>query len=151
MSTGVTRGTRRWPVYTAWGLLLLVLLVVMIVGFSNRRTNQAVSEADAKAAELVAAFDEAGLVPLDQDVVADVLGSDGGIACADPEGTLSLALRRTGLDNGAAGPGQRTSAFPQDVLTAGRLVLETYCPDVLGDYDDFLASLDVHDGTTTGD
>lgn len=148
MSTGVTRG--RWPVYAAWGLLLVALLGVMIVGFSNRQTNRAVSEADAKAAELVAAFDEAGLVPLDQDVVADVLGTDGGVACADPEGTLAVAARRTGLDNGATGPGQRASTVPENVLTAGRLVLETYCPEVVDDYDEFVGSLDLHAGTTTG-
>ncbi|MDC7121168.1 hypothetical protein OMK64_06430 [Cellulomonas fimi] len=146
----VVAGRRRWPVYTAWGLLLVGLLAAMIVGFSNRQTNKDVSEADAKAAELVAAFDAAGLVPLDQDVVADVLGSDGGIVCTDPEGALAIAARRTGLENGAAGPGVRASAFPENLLTAGRLVLETYCPDVVDDYDDFVGSLELHDGTTTG-
>lgn len=146
----VVAGRRRWPVYTAWGLLLVGLLAVMIVGFSNRQTNRDMSAADAKAAELVAAFDAAGLEPLDQDVVADVLGSDGGIACTDPEGTLAIAARRTGLENGAAGPGMRASAFPEQLLTAGRLVLETYCPEVVDDYEDFVGSLAVHEGTTTG-
>lgn len=146
----VVAGRRRWPVYTAWGLLLVGLLAVMIVGFSNRQTNRDMSAADAKAAELVAAFDAAGLEPLDQGVVADVLGSDGGIACTDPEGTLAIAARRTGLENGAAGPGMRASAFPEQLLTAGRLVLETYCPEVVDDYEDFVGSLAVHEGTTTG-
>ena len=65
---------------------LAVLLVVMLVSWNYDRQNE---EADAKAQELIAAFEEAGLrTPADPDQIARTLGDDGGQVCETADSEL---------------------------------------------------------------
>src|SRR5512145_2820785 len=70
-----------WIVAGALG----VLLVVMLVAWNYDRQN---AEADAKAQELIAAFEGAGLPAPDQDQIARTLGDDGGQVCETADSEL---------------------------------------------------------------
>ncbi len=89
---------RERTIYWIVGGILGVLLIVMLVAWNYDRQND---EADAKAQELIAAFEEAGLTAPDQDQIARTLGDDGGQVCetADSElvqGYWKLRLLRGG-------------------------------------------------------
>ncbi|HWK93311.1 MAG TPA: hypothetical protein VNR17_13735 [Luteimicrobium sp.] len=139
---------RGWVFYTTVGLLLAGALIVMLVVFQNHRHNQDARKADQLAQTLQTQLDDAGMTVPDQDTIVRVLGSDGGAVCADPGGSLQ-SLRDLNGVSGAAGPGLRPGPVVERLVDAERLVVQVYCPDELGSFDDYVDSLNLGDSTTT--
>lgn len=140
-------GPRRWVVFTAAALLLVGVGVAMMVLWGSYQDRQDQQEAQAKAEELHAAFAAIGITAFDVDTIAHVLGSDGGGFCTDPA-ALVQATANLGSANGAAGPGMRPSVLDERRLQGDRLVIETYCPDQLDEFDAYVASLNLGSTTT---
>ncbi len=139
---------RGWVFYTTVGLLVLGVLVVMLIVFDNHRDNQDARKADELAQTLQTKLGDAGMAVPDQDTITRVLGSDGGAVCADPGGNLQ-SLRDLNGVSGAAGPGLRPGPVVERLVDAERLVVQVYCPDELGSFDDYVDSLNLGDSTTT--
>ncbi|MFC7876249.1 hypothetical protein [Isoptericola sp. NPDC057391] len=137
----------RWIVYTAAGLLLLVLGAIMMIQFAGYQDRQDQREAEQKAATLHAAFADIGITAFSEETIARVLGADGGGFCTDPAALVD-ATANLGSANGAAGPGLRPSVLDERRLEGDRLVIETYCPDQLDEFDAYVDSLNLDDSTT---
>jgi hypothetical protein len=121
------------------GGVALVLCVVGLVTYSAKQNTQ---EAQDKAAQLTAAFQQAGLpVPADQSQIVDVLGSDGGAVCDNPADTLGKATLNAVLVNGASFVGLRPVIVDRRVLLGELLILQTYCPEKLQAYKDKIEDL----------
>ncbi len=76
------------------------------------------------------------------DQIARVLGDDGGIVCANPNGALTRGLVLNELTNGAAGPGRRPIIVEDRVLKSQLLIIGVYCPDELPNYEKFVDGLE---------
>src|SRR5687767_11235450 len=87
-------------IYVIVGGVMALLLVVMLVTYNyNKNTDEAV----AKAEQLIAALDQAGLrTPKDPNEVARVLGTDGGAVCASVEDGVALGIAKLNLSVGGA-------------------------------------------------
>ncbi|SKC67121.1 hypothetical protein [Krasilnikoviella flava] len=138
---------RRWITYTAAAVLLLVLGAIMMIQFAGHQDRQDQREAEQKAATLHAAFADIGITAFTEETIARVLGSDGGGFCTDPAALVD-ATADLGSANGAAGPGLRPSVLDERRLEGDRLVIETYCPDQLDEFDAYVDSLNLDDTTT---
>ncbi|MFI2294560.1 hypothetical protein [Isoptericola sp. NPDC019571] len=142
-----TGGQRRWITYTAAAVLLLLLGAIMMIQFAGHQDRQDEREAEQKAATLHAAFADIGITAFSEETIARVLGSDGGGFCTDPAALVD-ATANLGSANGAAGPGLRPSVLDERRLEGDRLVIETYCPDQLDEFDAYVDSLNLDDTTT---
>jgi hypothetical protein len=131
----------RYLIYGCAIGLAAVLVVVMLATYRGQSKSEA---ALAKADELNANFEAAGLPTRDRDVIASVLGSKGGAVCDDP-GDLSRAMLKLTWMNGAAGPGMRPVRVDRVVVQAERVIIETYCPDELDEFDEFVDSIKFYD------
>ncbi|MEL7974430.1 hypothetical protein AAG589_01080 [Isoptericola sp. F-RaC21] len=143
----VAPARRRWITYAAAAVLLLVLGAIMMIQFAGYQDRQDEREAEQKAATLHAAFADIGITAFSQETIARVLGSDGGGFCTDPAALVD-ATANLGSANGAAGPGIRPSVLDERRLEGDRLVIETYCPDQLAAFDEYVDSLNLDDTTT---
>ncbi|MFD6136239.1 hypothetical protein [Isoptericola sp. NPDC056618] len=137
----------RWITYTAAAVLILVLGAIMMIQFAGYQDRQDEREAEQKAATLHAAFADIGITAFSEETIARVLGSDGGGFCTDPAALVD-ATANLGSANGAAGPGLRPSVLDERRLEGDRLVIETYCPDQLDEFDAYVDSLNLDDTTT---
>jgi hypothetical protein len=125
------------------GGVALVLCVIGLITYSAKENTQ---EAQAKAAQLTAAFKQAGLpVPADLDQITSTLGTDGGAVCENPADALGKATLNTVLINGASFVGQRPVIVPRRVVQGGLLIIQTYCPDKLQAYKDKIDDLKFDD------
>jgi hypothetical protein len=105
--------------------VLGVLLIVMLVGWNYDRQNE---EADAKAAELIDAYEQAGLRAPDQDQIARTLGDDGGQVCETADSELVQGYWKLRLMVG----GEyyvRPVRLDGRVRTGLSLVVDVYCPE----------------------
>ena len=94
----------------------------------------------ARAEQLVDAAHSAGVAPrLTVDVAESLYGTDAPAVCDAFDGGLSTAEQNLILGNPAHG---RRKTITDNAVTYGRLVVETYCPDNLDEYDDVVADLD---------
>jgi hypothetical protein len=115
-----------------------VLLIVMLATFNYDRQND---EANAKAAELIAAFEEAGLPAPDQDQIARVLGDDGGQVCETADSKLVQGYWKLRLMVGG-------EYYVRAVRLDGRireglsLIVDVYCPEKRPDIEDFFEDWD---------
>lgn len=145
MSTHTEQQPRRERsiIYVVALVVLVVLAVIAVVTFfSARETAQAQDRAD----ELITSLEDAGVdVTLSAEQIARVLGDDGGVVCADPNSALSRAALLDRLSNGAAGPGQRPIIAEDRLVEAGVLIIQTYCPDELEEYQEFIDGLELTD------
>jgi len=133
---------RRRGLYLVVAGALVVGLVVMVASFDLERDDP---DADAKAEELAAAYEEAGLaVPEDLDQISDVLGTDGGAVCAVAGSELVEAYWRLQLSAGG-GPAQRPAVIDPVTVEGLRLIVQVYCPDKLADVEDFVDDLETDD------
>lgn len=122
---------RSW-IYITAVVILVVLAVWGIFAFhSARETKRAQDKADA----FLAALADAGAARTPaKDQVVRVLGDDGGATCANPNKALSRATLFTLLSNGAAGPGARPIVADSRLLQGQLLIIKTYCPQELKDF-----------------
>lgn len=141
-----SQGSRRWVVWTTWGLLLALLVAVGVAVVQNRQTNRDTATAHDLADELAAEFTAAGLTPLPEETVVDRFGTDGGLACVDP-GTALLSAVQDAAEGGAVEPGQ-LRPLAEAALQVERLVVQVYCPQNLEAFDDYVAGIDLDDDTT---
>lgn len=124
-------------IYLIVGGVLAALLVVMLVTFNYNRSSQ---EAVAKAEQLIAAFDQAGLrTPANADTVAKVMGTDGGAVCAATGDGVARGIAKLNLAVGGAFY-TRPVIAERRVATGLLLVVETYCPDKAAEVKEFLDS-----------
>lgn len=123
----------RWVTYTAAGLLLLGLGIWAVLAFAAHSEARSTDLANEKASELTIAMTEAGFTPPTHEQIVQLFGDDGGAVCANPGSALVYGLAKFSLTNAASSPGQRPVLAPDRVLDGERLILQTYCPDKLGD------------------
>jgi hypothetical protein len=110
--------------------IAVVVAALLGVGVATYRFHQPSPEAEAKASQLIAALQAAGLpVPQDVESIARTLGTDGGTVCADPAAALRKAATDAQLVNGASYVGQRPIRAEVNLLRGGLIVLDVYCPD----------------------
>jgi hypothetical protein len=140
-SIDATQRTRRIT-YLVIGAVALVLLVIALVAYASAKST---AEAEDKADQLIASFDEAGLSTPSKDQVVRVLGDDGGAICADPNSALKKGILHGQLTNGAAGPGIRPVIADNRVVKGELAVIEIYCPDELAEFQEFADSLNLDD------
>jgi hypothetical protein len=128
-------------IYWIVGGILGVLLIAMLVGWNYDRQND---EADAKAAELIAAFEGAGLTAPDQDQIARTLGDDGGQVCDTADSELVQGYWKLRLMVGG-------EFYTRAVRLDGRireglsLVVDVYCPEKRPDIEDLFEDWDFDD------
>jgi hypothetical protein len=128
-------------IYWTVGGGLAVLLIVMLVGWNYDRQND---EADAKAQELIAAYEQAGLRAPDQDQIARTLGDDGGQVCETADSELVQGYWKLRLMVGG-------EFYVRAVRLDGRirqglsLVVDVYCPEKRPDIEEFFEDWDFDD------
>ncbi|GAA4053230.1 hypothetical protein [Agromyces indicus] len=145
MSTHVeTQPTReRSIIYIITVAVLVVLGAIAVFTFLAAREE---ARGVDKAEELITSLEDAGVdVTLTAQQIAGVLGDDGGVVCADPNAALSRAALLDRLSNGASGPGQRPILAEDRLVEAGVLIIQTYCPDELEEYQQFIDGLELTD------
>jgi hypothetical protein len=132
---------RERTIYWIVAGVLGVLLIVMLVAWNYDRQNE---EADAKAQQLIAAYEEAGLPTPDQDQIARVLGDDGGQVCETADSELVQGYWKLRLMIGGE---FYVRAAPLDgrIRDGLSLVVDIYCPDKRPDIDDFFEGWDFDD------
>jgi amino acid transporter len=124
------RGHRR--LYWIIGVVVAVLVVVGLLTYNAGKNNQ---EAKAKAQELTQKFEQAGLpVPADIESITRSLGTDGGAVCDNPANALGKAIQNDQLTNGADFVGRRPVRIDRRIVIGEALILQTYCPDKLAQY-----------------
>jgi Tfp pilus assembly protein PilX len=145
MTTTFQPSTRRQRliIYITAVVLLVVMLIIGLVTFASARESQRASEL---ADELIAALEEEGATVPSRDTIIRVFGDDGGAVCAaDPGDGLIAATLFAQLTNGAAGPGTRPVIADSRVVQGSRLVIETYCPDKLENFQQSVEDLELSD------
>ena len=126
-------------VYWVLGAILVILVVIGLVTYSGEKKT---AEAQQKAQELTQKFEQAGLpVPQDQDIIVRSLGTDGGAVCENPANALGKAIQNDMLTNGADFVGRRPVIVDRRLVLGEALILETYCPDKLAQYQDRIDEL----------
>ncbi|MFI6870469.1 hypothetical protein [Nocardia sp. NPDC050406] len=118
-------------VYLSVAAVLVAVAVAGVIVFNQVRDDQ---EATHKAEQLRSRLVAAGLAAPDAGVIADSLGTDGGLVCQDPSSPLIKARYQAAISNGASGPGNRPVIADSAILEATALAIETYCPDELPAY-----------------
>jgi hypothetical protein len=132
---------RERTIYWIVGGIFGVLLIVMLVAWNYDRQND---EANAKAQELITAYEEAGLRAPDQDQIARTLGDDGGQVCATVDSELVQGYWKLRLGVGG-------EYYIRPVRVDGKirqglaLVVDVYCPEKRPDVEDLFEEWDFDD------
>lgn len=132
---------RERTIYWIVGGILGVLLIVMLVAWNYDRQNE---EANAKADELIAAYESAGLRAPDRDQIARTLGDDGGQVCDTADSELVQGYWKLRLGVGG-------EFYTRPVRLDGRvreglsLVVDVYCPEKRPDIEDFFEDWEFDD------
>ncbi|SEL43706.1 hypothetical protein [Streptacidiphilus jiangxiensis] len=113
---------------------IVVLVGMMIAGLFTYTQQKANNQAANKAHQLNDALVAQGFPALKVNNIIDVLGTDGGAVCNDPNSALRRGLWLVQMANGAGGPGMRPVIADSRILEAGAEVVKVYCPDKLDDY-----------------
>jgi hypothetical protein len=93
-----------------------------------------------KAEQLVSATQAAGVAPhLTVDLAEALYGTDAPTVCDVFEGGLTTAERNDLLGNPS---GRRSKTITTDAVEYGRIVVRTYCPDELANYNKVATDLD---------
>ena len=115
MSTGNEQSTprQRSVLYVVVSVVLVILAVWAVIAFSSARGEQ---RAEEMAEELVQQLEDAGATAPQPEVVARVLGDDGGAVCANPNRALSRStlygMLTTGCGRHGQAPGHRRQQGP---------------------------------------
>ena len=117
----------------------LVATVVLVAACSSTSSKEE-STQKADATKLVSAAHSAGVAPdLTVGVAESLYGTSAPQICDALDGGISSAesLLLTGNPSG-----RRGKLITTDAVTYGRLVVTTYCPDQLSEYDDLVSDID---------
>jgi hypothetical protein len=135
----------RSVVYIVAVIILVALAVWAVIAFTSAREDLRASE---KADELIQTLEASGATATPQpEVIARVLGDDGGAVCANPNQALSRATLYGLLTNGTSGPGMRPVLVDNSVFRGQLAIIEVYCPDELEEFQQFVDSLETTDST----
>ncbi|MBF6087346.1 hypothetical protein [Nocardia cyriacigeorgica] len=129
--TGDAPDRKRRVIYITAVVLLGAFALFGLAQFDRIRNDH---RADVLAGQLHDQLDAAGLPAPDPQVIANSLGTDGGIVCEDPSSPLIRARYQQAISTGAGGPGQRPVIGSGDMVQAVELAIATYCPEHLDDY-----------------
>ena len=124
--------------YAVVATLLIVLMVFSMIAFAVPPDND---ESRSKAAELISAFEQAGLPAPSADFVVGTFGTDGGAVCENPGDALARAAMNQQLSNGAAQTGLRPVQVAYRVVQGEALILGVYCPEQLPAFREYVAGL----------
>jgi hypothetical protein len=124
------------------GGLLVVLAIVGVFTYSGAAEDR---EAQRKAEELTQRLEEEGLRAPDADILVRTLGTDGGNVCDNPASALGRAHLYDQLTNGASHVGRRPVIVDRRVILGEALILETYCPDELDEFQEKFDDLEFDD------
>ncbi|MGW0040985.1 hypothetical protein [Rhodococcus sp. NPDC003348] len=140
MTTGTNSSPPRERValYISVGLIFLVGLVVALLAYGASESSP---QAEEKADQLTAELQAAGLTAPSHEQIVRVLGDDGGAVCDHPNESLSRANLAAQLANGSGGPGTRPIIADSRLLQGQLLVIKTYCPDELADFQHYVDDL----------
>jgi hypothetical protein len=132
---------RERTIYWIVGGIFGVLLIVMLVAWNYDRQNE---EANAKAQQLIAAYEEAGLPTPDQDQIARTLGDDGGAVCETADSELVQGYWKLRLMIGGE---FYVRAAPLDgrVREGLSLIVDVYCPEKRPDVEEFFEDWNFED------
>ncbi|GAA4378576.1 hypothetical protein [Agromyces bauzanensis] len=147
MSTQTETSTRRERsvLYIVVVVVLVILAVIALIMFRSARQT---AQAEEKAQELIQALEDAGAETTPSvEMISRVLGDDGDIVCADPNGALNRAALLSLLSNGAGGPGIRPVIAESRSVQGVLLIVEVYCPDELEEFQEFIDGLETVDGS----
>ena len=123
------------------GALAVAVLLVVSACSSDSDADEA-AEKDL-AEQLVNAAHKAGLVPrLTVEVAASMYGTDAPAVCDVFDDGRSTAEQNLLLGNPYQG---RRKTITDDAVAYGAIVVQTYCPDALPEYEDAVADLDPFD------
>ena len=125
-------------IYWTIGAVVIVLTILGLVTYSGQKDDR---EAQQKAEQLTQQFQKAGLPVPDQDILTRTLGTDGGNVCDNPASALGKALLNDQATNGADFVGRRPIIIDRRIVQAEALILQTYCPDKVKDYQDKIDDL----------
>ena len=128
--------------YTGIAIVLAVLVVVGLFTLKAGTTTQAAQD---KAAQLTTELESAGVPAPTSEVLVRLLGDDGGAVCEDPNSALSRATLLSQMTTGTGGVGQRPIIAAGRVVKGEELILKVYCPEELGDFQDFVDDLKLDD------
>ncbi len=123
----------------------VVFVVLLVLGQLLWRGPQKNAEASAKAQQLIAAFQLAGLKAPSEEQIVGTRGADGGPVCKTDFNELVQSNLDMLLANGAAQVGARGVIIDAKLLKAEALVLTIYCPDRLPEYEKFVNNLKTAD------
>lgn len=130
---------------TLWWVViggLVILLVVMVASWNYDRPSD---EAEAKAQELIATYEAAGLpTPVDAETVARTLGEDGGSVCVAADSDLLQGYLKTRLGVGGEFY-YRPTRVPARTIEGYVLIAKVYCPDALPSVEDLKENLEFGD------
>ncbi|WP_137875762.1 hypothetical protein [Rhodococcus sp. Q] len=130
--------SERATLYISVGVIILVLLIIALLTYSAADSSR---QAEEKADQLTSELQAAGLTAPSHDQIIRVLGDDGGAVCENPNGSLSRATLAAQLANGSGGPGTRPVIADSRLLQGQLLVIKTYCPDELADFQQYVDEL----------
>ena len=133
--------SNRWMYWTI-AMVLVILVIIGLITYNTAKTN---AQAKDKAQSLSQKFKAAGLRVPDQDVIIRSLGTDGGAVCDNPGNALGRATLLDSLTNGASFVGRRPVIVDSRILLGEALILQTYCPDKLKQYQDKINKLKTDD------
>lgn len=120
----------RRGIYWIVGAVFAALLVVMLVTW---RYNRSSAEANRKAQQLIASYEQAGLrTPASSRQVARLLGTDGGAVCRLAGSKIQQGYLKTRLGVGGEFY-YRPVRVDRKTLAGLVLIVRVYCPDKLGD------------------
>ena len=130
-------------VYWATGGVVLLLVVIGLIAYDGGDNTV---RARQKAQQLTQRLEAAGLrAPEDQDILVRALGTDGGAVCDNPGKSLGKAVLFDQLVNGGSFVGRRPVIVDRRILQGQALILQTYCPDQLKQYQDKIDDLKTDD------
>ena len=124
----------RWRTVAVAGLTATLLLTACGPSDSEK------AEEDALATQFVDAAHAAGIAPhMTVDAAAALYGTDASSVCDAFDGDLSTSAQNVLFGTLARG---RRKAITDEAVTHSRLVVQTYCPDQLDDFDRAVQDLD---------
>ena len=111
----------------------LIAATLILAGCGSTSDADQATETE-KAEQLVAATQAAGVAPhLTTDLAEALYGTDASTVCDVFESGLTTAERNDLLGNPS---GRRSKTITTNAVEYGRIVVQTYCPDELANYDE---------------